>query len=135
MNSIWNRVGVAAFLVAMLGCANTSKSAQPGPAPESLPVAIVVTNESFLYRRIELRIDNAVVLDTIVGMPSTIHAQALTDTIRVAAGEHEVTLLDHHTNRRFSAILNTRPGEMTILIRLLRSHSGVSTVYGELGLR
>jgi hypothetical protein len=107
-----------AVLLVLIGCA-TGSSATHRAVPEALPVLVAVTNESGVQRRIELLVNNVVVVDTVVGRPINLTGKVLADTLRLMPGGHDLLLIDHLTQKRFTARLEARPGEMYIAIRML----------------
>src|SRR3954463_11651127 len=112
--------GVVLWLV-VEACASTSIAPPPSSAHIALPVTINVTNESGLARRVQLRIGGVVVVDSVVGRPSSINGLVLTDTVRLVPGEYELILEDHQHGREFNARLTVRSGPMCILISLMGS--------------
>ena len=100
-------------------CTRPSLSREALAGPEALPVFIGVTNESVLTRRFELWVNDVVVIDTVVGRPFDLTGRVLATTVRLAPGQHELTLVDHQRNQRFHARLTARPGEMCIFISFL----------------
>ena len=85
----------------------------------ALPVPVFVTNESGVSRRIALRVNNVVVMDTTVGQPLNLTGRVLLDSVRLGPGEHELVLVDHLRAQRFVARLTVRPGGLCIQISLM----------------
>jgi hypothetical protein len=101
-----------------------ARTSPVSPAPLAVPV--FVTNESALTRRLELRVDDVVVLDTVVGRPLDVTARVLLDTVRLAPGKHRLVLMDHHRNQQFTTQLDARTGAMCIFISLMGPSHGFS---------
>lgn len=114
---------VAVCLVAIVGCSKRSLGTDSSPTQPALPVFVGVTNESELTRRVELRINNVVVIDTVVAEPLNVTGRVLAHTIRLAPGTYELILVDHLSKRQFGARLDARPGPMCIFISLMRSRT------------
>ena len=119
MVDLLRTTSMASGLVAILGC-QTAPVARDSPVPQpALPVFVGVTNESAVTRRLELRVDNVVVVDTVVGQPVNATGRVFADTIRLAAGTHDLILVDHRRNRQYSARLKVQPGPVCIFISLM----------------
>lgn len=99
------------------GC--VAGSATLPPLPTALPVFLAVTNESGVQRRIELLVNDVVVLDTVVGRPINLTGRVLADTVRLGAGKHDIRFVDHLHKKVHRSQLVTKPGEMFIAIQLL----------------
>ena len=111
--------GVASCLVAILGCTTPRVAREATTVQRALPVFVGVTNESAVTRRLELRVNNVVVVDTVVGRPRDMTGRVLADTIRLGPGTHDLVLVDHLSNRQFRARLTVQPGPMCIFIGLI----------------
>jgi hypothetical protein len=115
-----SRIVCAAFCLAGLGgCTAHLPASETAPPPAALPVFVFVTNESGLPRRFELRVNDVVVLDTVVARPLDLTGRVLLDTVRLAPGNQQLVLVDHYRNRRITARLTVRPGPLCIFISLL----------------
>ena len=118
------RTAVALFCFATLMDCRPHAASNDFRAPSmALAVPVFVTNESMLTRRLELRVNGVVVIDTVVARPLDLTGRVLLDTVRLAPGYHELELVDHHQNRRFRTRLNARPGGMCIFISFMGSRT------------
>ena len=113
--SIPSRLLFAVCYIAMLeACSGGS------PARNSrLPARVCVTNESGLTRRFQLRVNGVVAIDKVVGRPRDVTGRVLEDTVWLAPGQQQLVLVDYHSQQQFTAQLNARPGELSIVIELL----------------
>jgi hypothetical protein len=119
MVSFRSAVATTVYLAMLLGCGSHSP---PNDLPASstvLAVPVFVTNESMLTRRFELLVNGVVVLDTVVARPLDLTGRVLLETVRLVPGDHQLVLVDHHQNRRFTTRLTARPGGMCIFISLM----------------
>jgi hypothetical protein len=115
--------------VLLAGCA--AGPARTSPPPEAVAVFLAVTNESGLQRRIELVVNDVVVLDTVVGRPLDLTGRVLADTLRVRPGQHDLLLIDHLHRKQYRARLVTAPGEMFIAIQMLSGgHTSLRAGHG-----
>ena len=106
-------------LLALETCAVFPQSGTPPSKAATLPVFVGVTNESAITRRFQLRVDNVVAIDTVVGRPLDLTGRVLATTVQLAPGRHELVLIDSHRNQQFGAQLTVRAGEMCIFVSFL----------------
>lgn len=108
--------GVWVFLALATGRGSVLAQGSTMPAvPFTAPV--FVTNESFIIRRFELRVNDVVVIDTVVGTPQNATSAVLFDSVRVAPGHHRLLLVDHYRKQQFRFRVTARPGPLFILNR------------------
>ena len=95
---------------------------------EALPVQIAVTNESGVPRRFELRVNGAVVKDTVVGRSRDLTGMVMNDFIRLVPGRYDLVLMDYLRQQRFEARLSVKPRGNCIRIGLMAQRTLFSAV-------
>ena len=115
---------VACLFLALSTCRATALPQRATLPQPSLTAQVFVTNESFITRRLELRVNDVVVLDTVVGPPLNATGAVLLDSVRFAPGDHRLLLVDHYRKQQFRLRLTARPGPLCIFISLMGPRTG-----------